>query len=734
MAVAGKVQIVDVPRPVCDDNGILVRTEYSVISTGTETWTIDSTEPVSAGDLVKDSSKLSKAANLSRGILRDEGIAGFKDYIDYVRHPKFPIGYSSAGTVIQVGRKVSDITVGDRVACAGEGKACHAEIVSVPRNLAAKIADGVKPRDAAFATIGAIALHAFRQSRAQLGENVAIIGAGLVGNLVSQIARASGCVVATLDLREDRLELAKSLGINITLRSDDPTLLQHLSHFTGGKWFDVVLVCAATSSSTPVNLAASILRSRGRLVIVGRVGMELERKDFYQKELELVMSRSLGPGRYDFVYEEKGVDYPLDYVRWTLNRNMEGFLGLLERGNVKVGSLVGAEFPLESAPEAYSFLEKQPKVAIVLSYPEATRQTGSGSPAVTIIQGRKKTGSRINTALVGPGNFAKETLIPILRKNQDYNLQWVISSNPLNASKIAGRYHFEKHSCDYQDVLNDPDTDLIVIAAPNNLHYSMVLEAIKARKTVFVEKPLCLTRNELEGIKKTWEDSARGADGPVPVFVGFNRRYAPQILKIREMMKRLDGPFMISFRANVGFTPANRWVQDPEIGGGRIIAECCHFFDLFNFLLGQSEPLEIQAASTTVNGSTTVAKDNVSVTLKYPDGSVATLVYASLGHKAMDRERLEVFGQGVSLVLDDFKNLTVYDSGKSGARIDKTSLPRQDKGWVSEFSELVKFLRTDKNSKIISFEECVSATDLTLRVDEAVRIGAGQAVFSSSKE
>ncbi|MGH2638423.1 MAG: bi-domain-containing oxidoreductase, partial [Rhabdochlamydiaceae bacterium] len=629
----------------------------------------DSTEPLSPTDLVRDSSKLGKAVDLSGKVLREEGVSGFVDYVRAVRHPEFAIGYSSSGVVVQVGRKVTDISVGERVACAGEGKASHAEIVSVPRNLTTKVPVRVELRDAAFSTIGAIALHAFRQSRAQIGEYVAVIGAGLVGNLVSQIAMSAGCKVVTLDLREDRLALVRDLGADLALRSDDPGALQHLSHFTNGRWFDAVMLCAATSSSQPINLAAKILRARGRLVVVGRVGMELERKDYYQKELEIIMSRSIGPGRYDPTYEEKGVDYPIEYVRWTLNRNMEGFLGLVESLRVKVTSLVGGEFPLDRAPEAYAFLDKQPKVAIILSYPDgdlvsdtdisppsAVRGTGVSASTARTDASFKVVG-KINVALVGPGSFAKEVLIPTLRKKEkDFNLRWVVSSSPLHASQVARRYHFEKFTCNYEDVLNDPETHLVVIAAPNNLHYSMVMSAIKRGKSVFAEKPLCLTRQELEDIKRAESESQ------VAVFVGFNRRYAPQIVKIKELMRKLDGPFMINFRANVGFTPANRWVQDPEVGGGRIIAECCHFFDLFNFLLGESSPLDIQVASAEVNGSSSVAKDNVSVTLKYPGGSVATLVYVSLGHKQMDRERLEVFGQGVSMVIEDFKKLTIYSS------------------------------------------------------------------------
>lgn len=721
VAIAGKVEVSEVPQPSCDDNGLLVQTAYSVISTGTETWTIDSTEPISSADLVRNSSKLSKAVDLSRKVLREEGVGGFIDYYQAVKHPEFPIGYSSAGIVINVGKNVTDILVGDRVSCAGEGKACHAEIVSVPRNLVAKIPQGVELKDAAFSTIGAIALHAFRQSRTQVGEHVAVIGAGLVGNIVSQIARAAGCNVVTIDLREDRLALARTVGIEYTIQSSDTDLLAHLSHITGGSWFDAVILCAATVSSEPINLASKILRSRGRLVVVGRVGMELERKEFYQKELELIMSRSLGPGRYDPVYEEKGVDYPAEYVRWTLNRNMQSFLDLIGSGKIVVERLVGGEYPLDRAPDAYAFLEKQSKAAVVLEYsqkkfsdqklPEKLEIISvSASPSKFNLVPKNRP---VNVALVGPGSFAKEILIPLLRgKRESYNLRWIVSSNPVHARQISKRYHFEKFTCEISDALKDSETDLVIISAPNNLHFSMVSESVRAGKPVFVEKPLCLNRTELDKIILAQSESN------IPIFVGFNRRYSPQILRIKEEMKKLDGPFLISYRANVGFTPMNRWVQDPAVGGGRIIAECCHFFDLFNFLLGLSVPT-IHVTGVEINGSSTVTRDNLAVSLKYPDGSVASLVYASLGHKQMERERLEVFGQGVSMVLEDFKRLTIF-----GPRPASQVLPRQDKGWANEFDQLGKFLRGERNS-MISFRESVEATKLTFQVDDASRSGSG---------
>ena len=719
IARAGKVVVAEVPSPAPDENSLLVKTSYSVISTGTETWTIDSTDPLSPSDIVKSSSVAKKAIKLSREVVTGEGMKGFMDYVHYVRHPEVALGYSLSGTVVSVGRTVRDITVGDKVACAGEGKASHAEFVSVPRNLLAKVPDGVEMQHAAFATIGSIALHAFRRSGAQVGDAVGVIGAGLVGNVVAQIARASGCRVVSLDLRDDRLQLAKEVGVDLCLRSDDSSLLQHVSHFTNGKGLDSVFICAATSSSEPINLAASMARGKAKVVVVGRVGMDLERKDFYQKELDLVMTRSLGPGRYDPTYEDKGVDYPVEHVRWTLNRNMEGFLELLRSGRVKLNKLIGAEYAVERADEAYAFLNEQSKVAVLLKYETSTLERspvvpgGNGGSRATEAEEKgaikfPPVSGRINVALVGPGNFAKEMLMPLLRRSPDYNLRWVVSSNPVNATRVQKRYGFEKSTCDYEDVLKDPETNLVVISTPNNMHYRMVMDAIEARKAVFVEKPLCVTRKEFEDIKKA------ELQYQVPLIVGFNRRYSPLVLKVKDKMSKMDGPFLITLRVNAGFVPASRWIQDPALSGGRIIHECCHFFDLFDFLLNQSDP-EVHVQTAGVNGSTTVARDNVSVTLKYPDGSIASLIYTALGGKSMDRERMEVFGQGTSMVIEDFKELKTF-----GQAPTRTVLKGQEKGHAPEFNELSKLLHGNKSATITT-DEVFAAMELTFRVDEALR-------------
>ncbi len=706
VARAGKVEVVEVSPPVCRDKGLLVSTEFSLISTGTESWAIGSTEPIGTSSIVKSSSLAGKAVRLSREVLRQEGPAGLRDYADVVRHPELPLGYSSSGVVIQVGRDVTDIVVGERVACAGEGKACHSELVSVPRRLAARVPEGLSMKEAAFSTVGAIALHAVRTAGLQIGESVGVLGVGLVGNLVAQTARASGCRVVCLDLRDDRLELARKLGIGLPLRVDDPSLASHISNFTGGIGLDHVFVCAASTSSEPINTAARLARSRGQVIVVGRVGMEVERKEFYQKELKMLMTRSLGPGRYDPVYEEQGVDYPLEYVRWTLNRNMEAFMTLVKSGQVDVESLVGGEYPLSSAAEAYDSLETQSKTAVLLRYDQSAEVARRMAPVVGTMQPQGS--GRINVALVGPGAFAKETMIPLFRRSKDFDLRWLVSSDPVHAKQLQRRYRFEKSTCDYDEVLADKDVGLVVITAPNNLHFSMLSSALRAGKLTLVEKPLCISRAEFEQVK------ALQSETKMPIVVGFNRRYAPLVLEIQKRMKRMDGPFVVNYRVNAGFVPANRWSQDPEVGGGRIIHECCHFFDFFNFLLGSGEP-KVSVETAGVTGSETVARDNISVALRYPDGSLANLLYVALGSKSMDRERVEVYGQKSSMVLDDFKELTIYDGGKK-----TTSLPRSDKGHRNEIEQLARLAR-GLPSSIISTEEVFSATELTFRVDEASR-------------
>jgi predicted dehydrogenase/threonine dehydrogenase-like Zn-dependent dehydrogenase len=703
IARAGKVEVIDSPIPSIGDNEILVKTLYSVISSGTETWTIQSTQPIGTDDIL--SSKLKKAIDLSSKVLEQEGLHGLLDYARYVRNPTVPLGYSLSGIVVRVGKNVRDLVIGDRVACAGEGKACHAEYAAVPRNLAVKVPEEVDMSEAAFTTLGAIALHGFRTSGSHIGEVVGVIGAGLVGNLTIQVACAAGCTVVAIDQRNDRLELAKQSGATIAMSPTDPLLVSKVQNITSGRGLDTVIICAATESSEPVNLAAKLLRDKGVVTIVGRVGMKFERKDYYQKEIEIRMSRSLGPGRYDQTYEEKSVDYPIGYVRWTLNRNMEGFLQLLKYKKLNLPLLVASRVPIDKAPEAYSLLEKESRAAVLLQYSEVDQSMQHTSLITNV---RKKEGA-INIGLVGPGNFAKEIILPLLRRNKNFNLRWVIASNPLHARQIAERYHFERFGTSYEELLQDKEVDLVIITTPNNLHHEMTVKAAKANKAVFVEKPLCLNKEELQDIAQVQRETG------VPIVVGFNRRYSPLVVKLKEEMKKLSPPFMINYRVNADFIPMTRWVQDPEIGGGRVIAECCHFIDLFNFLLDSYSP-DIYATSVTVNNSTTVTRDNIVLVLKYQNGSVSTLTYSALGNRSMERERIEVFGDNHAFVLDDFKKLVIFTPKK----VSTVEVKRTEKGHAEELAQLARMLRGKQHS-LVSFDEAVASMNCTFYAETILR-------------
>jgi predicted dehydrogenase/threonine dehydrogenase-like Zn-dependent dehydrogenase len=703
IARAGKVEVIDSPIPSIGDNEILVKTLYSVISSGTETWTIQSTQPIGTDDIL--SSKLKKAIDLSSKVLEQEGLHGLLDYARYVRNPTVPLGYSLSGIVVRVGKNVRDLVIGDRVACAGEGKACHAEYAAVPRNLAVKVPEEVDMSEAAFTTLGAIALHGFRTSGSHIGEVVGVIGAGLVGNLTIQVACAAGCTVVAIDQRNDRLELAKQSGATIAMSPTDPLLVSKVQNITSGRGLDTVIICAATESSEPVNLAAKLLRDKGVVTIVGRVGMKFERKDYYQKEIEIRMSRSLGPGRYDQTYEEKSVDYPIGYVRWTLNRNMEGFLQLLKYKKLNLPLLVASRVPIDKAQEAYSLLEKESRAAVLLQYSEVDQSMQHTSLITNV---RKKEGA-INIGLVGPGNFAKEIILPLLRRNKNFNLRWVIASNPLHARQIAERYHFERFGTSYEELLQDKEVDLVIITTPNNLHHEMTVKAAKANKAVFVEKPLCLNKEELQDIAQVQRETG------VPIVVGFNRRYSPLVVKLKEEMKKLSPPFMINYRVNADFIPMTRWVQDPEIGGGRVIAECCHFIDLFNFLLDSYSP-DIYATSVTVNNSTTVTRDNIVLVLKYQNGSVSTLTYSALGNRSMERERIEVFGDNHAFVLDDFKKLVIFTPKK----VSTVEVKRTEKGHAEELAQLARMLRGKQHS-LVSFDEAVASMNCTFYAETILR-------------
>jgi predicted dehydrogenase/threonine dehydrogenase-like Zn-dependent dehydrogenase len=706
---AREVVVEDVPLPICGDKEVLVANAYSVISAGTELSAIIKGKRSLVMSVLKDSALRKKAL----GYLRKRGIKAGLTVAKERREAFIPLGYSSAGIVIALGKNVVDLNVGDKVACAGGGKANHAGVVSVPRNLVAKIPQGVPFEEATLTTLGAISMHGIRRAEVRFGETVVIFGAGLLGQLAVQIAKAAGCKVVATDIDPQRVEFAKKMGADVGLTVGKDDLEKEVLYYTRGIGADAVIIYAATSSSEPVNQAMRLCRKKGRIVVVGNVDMRLKRSPFYEKELDFLISRSYGPGRYDLSYEEKGIDYPIEYVRWTENRNMQAFLDLLGDKKIDVKPLIGKVFPIEEAKKAYDMLmsvEKRP-FTVLLKYDPSQylsikkevvpiKRTVEISPK--IVEGK------INTVVIGAGGFAKNVLLPLLSKIPDYNLRAIVSATGINAKQVARKYDAEYGTTDYNEVLEDENVDLVVITTPHNLHYPMIIDAAKAGKAIYVEKPMCLTEGELDEIVKVISKTK------VPLIVGFNRRYAPLVMRAKELLRSKHKPYLINYRVNAGFIPETSWVQDPEIGGGRIVGECCHFLDLFNFFI-ESEVESMSAMSIPVNNATVVANDNVVATVKWADGSLTTLLYTALGHRDLPKERIEIYVNGSSIVIDDFKNMELY-----GFRERNIRLRKPDKGHYRQLVEISRFLKEEKTN-IISFQECVKAMKMALDTEKLTR-------------
>ena len=522
----GKVTVDEVPPPTCGDNEVLVANAYSAISVGTELGMITSSKRSPLLNALKNPDLIKKALNYvkSKGIKETLSVA--REFQELL----VPLGYSTAGIVIAKGKNVIDISIGDKVACAGAGKANHAEIVSVPRNLVAKIPERVSFEEAAFTTLGAIAMQGIRRADVQFGETIVIFGVGLIGQLAVQIAKAAGYEVIAVDKKPERVDLAVSMGADLGLVVGKHHLEKEVFIYTNGYGADAVIIYAATRSNEPVNQAMRMIRKKGKVVVVGSVGMNLERQPFYEKEADFLISRSYGPGRYDPLYEEKGIDYPIDYVRWTENRNMQAFLSLLNQKKVNVEPLITAVFPIDEAEKAYDLLlrAKQSPLGILLKYDPSKYVSVTGkivSPKKLEVSPRTVKG-KINVAVIGAGNFAKGVLLPLMSKIPYYNLRAIVSATGINAKQTALKYGAEYCTTDYNEVLNDEEVNLVIITTPHHLHYPMIMDAAKARKAIFVEKPMCLTEEELNKIVKAISETK------VPLVVGFNRRYSPLSLSL----------------------------------------------------------------------------------------------------------------------------------------------------------------------------------------------------------
>lgn len=699
---SGELTVAEVPSPNLRKQGILVRTAASLVSAGTERMVVDFAEK----NIVQ---KARARPDLVRQVVDKAQREGVVTTFEAVRNrldQPLPLGYSSAGIVVAVGEDAGEFRVGDRVACAGGGYAGHAEVAYVPRNLVVALPENVSFESGAFGTLGAIALQGVRQAEVVLGCNVAVIGLGLLGQLTVQLLKAAGCRVFGIDLNPSRVELARTLGADRA--SINETALADGVAMTGGRGFDAIMITADTSSSGPVVLAGDLARDRAIIVAVGAVGMEIPRKVYYEKELDFRLSRSYGPGRYDAEYEEKGQDYPYAYVRWTEGRNIEAFLGLIAEGKLDVGPLITHRFAIDNAKLAYDIITgktDEPFLGVVLTYdverelPRRVSLGSNSSPNGDAPNRAAVVPGQIRLGLLGAGNFANATLLPAMKDIPGLELIGIASGSGMTARHAGDRFGFAYCATDDAELLADDKITWLAIATRHDLHARQAIAGMRAGKDVFVEKPLALSRDELVEVARAQLETGRR------LMVGFNRRFAPMVEQMQRFLVDHRRPLVATYRANAGNIPANHWTQDPRIGGGRIVGEAVHFFDLLQFLTGAPVTEVYAAASVDARGP---IEDEVLLTLTFGDGSVGTIVYAAGGDKAFSKERIEVIGDGRVAVLDDFRSLEFVHNGK---RTRRTERLRPDKGHRGEWIALAKAVRAGTDAPI-PFDQIVS-THLT---------------------
>lgn len=700
----------EVPPPVAQRGAVLVRTAFSAISLGTEGMKVTRADK---GLLAMARERPEQVRQVVDTLMREGPVATYNKVMNRLDAPT-PLGYSLAGVVVGVGDGVTEFAVGDRLACAGEGIAAHAEMVSVPKNLCARVPSGVPLDHAAFATIGAIALQGVRQSPISVGECVVVIGLGLVGQLAVQLYRAAGCRVFGIDLDPTKCELAIRHGAEGALSRSSPHLAEHVLQFSGGRGADAVLVTAATPSSDPAQLAVTLCRDRGTVVVLGIVGMEFQFETAIKKDVQIRMSRSYGPGRYDPVYELHGVDYPIGYVRWTEQRNMESFLELIASGAVRLDSIVTHRFKFADAEAAYSEVrdrESGRAMGIVLEY-----DTSAALPSRVEIKGGapRPAAGEVVVGVIGAGNFARNTLLPALRGLPGVRFRIVANATGLSARHTADKFGFASCSADAADVLGDPAVNLVLVATRHDSHAGLTCDALRMGKAVFVEKPLAMTREELARVIEAQQSSGAA------LMVGFNRRFAPATAKVLELFRGHAEPIVLTYRVNAGYLPPSDWLQDPVLGGGRIIGEACHFIDWMRFVVGA--PITSVTTGAMDNAGVYVT-DNVVAQLRFADGSLGNLIYVANGDARMPKERVEVFGQRSAAVIDDYRTVELFEKGR--ARTER--LGSQDKGHRREIALVAEAVRTG-GAMPVAAPELFEVTEATFAVLESIASGRPVAV------
>lgn len=692
----------DVPAPVVRPGFVMVRTAASLISAGTERMTVESGQKSLMGRAFDQPALVKQVIEKAR----NEGVLQTIDSVRSKLESFVALGYSAAGTVLEVGTDVTEFHQGDRVACAGVGYASHAEVLAVPKNLCVRLPAQVNFDAAAFSTLGAIALQGIRLTEPTLGESVVIIGLGLIGQLAVQLLKANGCRVFGIDLDEKKIELARQFGADTGCAPGDDTK-RAVMEWSRGRGADAVLITAASSSNQPVELAGEISRPKGRVVVVGAVGLNIPRKPYYDRELTFKISMSYGPGRYDREYEERGHDYPLGYVRWTEGRNIEAFLDLLAAGRVNVESLTSHRFKLAESERAYELITgNEPYLGVILQY-DTERALEHRIPLATK---PSDSASGVRVGLIGAGGYAKAMLLPNL-KAAGAEFQSIATASGVTARAVGQQNGFRFCVSSAAEVIDDEQTNLIVIATRHDSHANLAQRGLEAGRHVFVEKPLALNHEELAGVISAAQQS-RGQ-----LMVGFNRRFSPLALKARELFADRATPLSINYRVNAGRAPRNHWAADPKEGGGRIIGEACHFIDFIHFITG-SLTARVYAEAISTSSQDINNEDSVFISLRLADGSNASIAYLAEGDRALPKERIEIFGSGKSFVLDDFRSGSAWHNGRE----TKTKLRAQDKGQKDEIRAVCAMVR-DGGQAPIALDDLATTTRATFRVLESLRTG-----------
>lgn len=696
----GRVIVDEVPAPLVSVNEVLVHVYYSCISSGTEVSGIEKLGKPLFKKIIDNPQNIRKVLDLLRNKGLSETIRKVKSKLD----SQTPTGYSASGLVLEVGKNIKNIKVGDKVACAGAGIANHAEFIAVPENLVVKVPENLSLKYASTVALGSIALQGVRRCKPELGEFVVVIGLGILGQLTVQLLKLSGCKVIGIDLDQRRIDKALSLGLDIGFNPNNVNIVEEVIRSTNGYGVDYAVITASSTSSAVINQAMEMCRKKGKVVVVGDVPLNIERKYFYEKELDLLISTSYGPGRYDERYELKGYDYPYAYVRWTQNRNMREYLSLLSENKVNVKDLIEKIYKIEEAPKAFESLRRgdsKPLVVLLEYHRDLLLKERIIKTSYKIRQ------DKINVGVIGAGSFAEDVHLPNLQRlNKFYNIYAICCKSGNNAKSLAKKFNAVYATTDYTEILKDKNIDMVLISTRHNLHAKIAIDAANAGKAIFLEKPMALNVEELSKLIATLEKTK------VPFMVGFNRRFSPFALKIKEIISNRVNPIMVNYIMNAGFIPKDHWVHTEE-GGGRNIGEACHIYDLFNYFTN-CEVSTTKAAGINPETEQFNSNDNFVATIKYKDGSVCNLVYTSLGSKKAPKEKMEIWFDNKIIYLNDYKELEFF-----GLRERNIKTNVQDKGHYNELKEFAKSLKENRGY-LIPLWQLIQATEISFEVEKQI--------------